>query len=94
MPAAEAVCNANSDLGVELFEGISQLLHKNLLKREIKQAEADNTGDSRYLMLETIREYALELVRAHGEEDGLKLLHTEYFLSMSSVAISWRDKGK
>ena len=40
------------------------------------------TGD-RYRLLETVRMYALERLRAAGEEHGLRLRHYEYFLAMA-----------
>ncbi|MBA2475645.1 MAG: hypothetical protein H0V40_06795 [Actinobacteria bacterium] len=40
-------------------------------------------GTDRFLMLETIREFALEQLEQAGEEDGLRRLHAEHFLSMA-----------
>ncbi|MDQ6695129.1 MAG: helix-turn-helix domain-containing protein [Chloroflexota bacterium] len=86
LPAAEAVCNPDGALNIDLFEGVSQLLHKSLLKREITQDEepGETEGDGRFSMLETIREYALERLRESGEEEALRLLHAEYFLGMAT----------
>ena len=55
LEAAEAVCNTSRDLGIDLFEGLSSLVDKNLVQR-VDRAEAE----PRFAMLETIREYALE----------------------------------
>jgi predicted ATPase/DNA-binding winged helix-turn-helix (wHTH) protein len=59
---AEAVCNTSRDLGVELFEGLSSLVDKNLVQR-VDPSEAE----TRFAMLETIREYALECLGTAGE---------------------------
>ncbi len=89
LPPAEAVCNAASDLKLDLLDGISQLLNKNLIKREIEwervgEAVGEDEEEARCTMLETIREYAVERLRASEEERELRLLHTEYFLALSS----------
>lgn len=53
--AVEAICNSHADLSIGTLEGIESLLDKNLLKRDESVG-----GESRYTMLEMIREYALE----------------------------------
>ena len=40
-------------------------------------------ADERYLMLETIREYALEGLEASGDADALRRRHGEYFLAVA-----------
>ena len=61
MEAAEAVCNTNRDLGIDLFDGLSSLVDKNLVQR------ADHhDSEARFRMLETIREYAVERLAAAG----------------------------
>src|SRR5206468_2163000 len=54
LEAAEAVCNTSRDLGIDLFEGLSSLVDKNLVQR-VDRTEAE----ARFAMLEMIREYAL-----------------------------------
>ena len=56
LEAAEAICVTGST-GMSVFELLAALVDKSLLKRQ----EVD--GESRYTMLETIREYALVLQR-------------------------------
>jgi predicted ATPase/DNA-binding XRE family transcriptional regulator len=84
LAAAEAVCNARSDLEWDAFEGVSLLLNKNLVKRT-SIGEEPSTEEARFTMLETIREYALERLDASGEADKLGLLHAEYFLAIASA---------
>jgi predicted ATPase len=57
-------------------ETISSLLDKSLLRRE---------GD-RYLMLETIREYALGQLRASGEAEKAGQLHAEFYAQLADLA--------
>src|SRR5262249_17301711 len=61
LEAAEAVCDAREDLGIDPLEGIGSLLDKSLL-RESPAAG----GEPRFFLLETIREYALERLAASG----------------------------
>lgn len=84
LPAAEAVCNARGDLPFDILDGVESLLDKSLLKRE-EVLEA-----SRYTMLELIREYALEQLKASGQvrgEGSLRRLHAEYFLALAESAV-------
>ena len=55
LEAAEAVCNTSRDLGIDMVEGLSSLVDKNLVQR-VDRAEIV----PRFVMLETIREYAQE----------------------------------
>lgn len=84
LPAAAAICNANSDLSFDLFAGISQLLQKNLVTRETAES-GGNEVEPRFAMLETIHAYAYNLLKASGEERKLKILHTEYFLAVAAA---------
>ena len=75
LEAAEAVCNTRRDLGIDLFEGLSSLVNKNLVQR-MDRAQAE----PRFAMLETIREYAFECLRDSGEEPAARRAHTAYCL--------------
>jgi non-specific serine/threonine protein kinase len=67
LESAAAVVPDPEEVASDLLEGISSLVEKSLLRR-VEQAD----GDSRYLMLETIREFGLEQLRASGEEDATR----------------------
>ncbi len=81
LEAAEAVCNTNGDLEIDILDAVGQLLDKSLLRQE---AEID--GEPRLLMLETIREYALERLEASGEAEALWRRHLTFFLQLSEKA--------
>jgi predicted ATPase/DNA-binding XRE family transcriptional regulator len=87
LPAVEAICNARDDLGVEVLDGIASLIDKSLLKPELAESqEPEGTGESRFWMLEMIREYALERLEESGEADELGRLHAEYHLVLAEAA--------
>jgi len=78
LEAAEAVCNTGRDLGIDLFEGLSSLVDKNLIQR-VDRAEAE----PRFTMLETIREYALERLTDSGEQSATRRAHAAYCLVLA-----------
>jgi predicted ATPase len=78
LEAAEAVCNTSRDLGIDLVEGLSSLVDKNLVQR------VDRTqAQPRFAMLETIREYALERLIDAGEESAARRAHAAYCLVLA-----------
>lgn len=78
MEAAEAVCNTGHDLGIDLFDGLSSLVDKNLIQRvDLPDAEP------RFTTLETIREYAVERLVSSGEEAATRRAHSAYCLVLA-----------
>lgn len=78
LEASEAVCNTGRDLGIDLFEGLSSLVDKNLVQR-VDRAEPE----PRFAMLETIREYALERLATSGEGSAARRAHAAYCLVLA-----------
>ena len=78
LEAAEAVCNTRRDLDIDLFEGLSSLVDKNLVQR-IDRARTE----PRFAMLETIREYAIECLIDSGEQSALRRAHAAYCLVLA-----------
>jgi len=81
LEAIEAVCDAEGDLPMDALEGVSSLLDKSLLRQE-----EGPEGEPRFVMLETIREYARERLEASGEAEETSRLHAEYFLALAEAA--------
>jgi predicted ATPase/DNA-binding SARP family transcriptional activator len=78
LEAAEAVAG---DRPVrDVLAGISGLVEASLLQRP---AEADPV---RYAMLETVREYALDRLRASGEEPQIARCHAEFYADLAAQA--------
>ena len=78
LEAVEAVCNTRYDLDLDAFEGVSSLVDKNLL-----QSLEMHDAEPRFVMLDTIREYALERLRESGEERKVRRAHAAYCLVLA-----------
>ena len=78
LEAAEAVCDTKADLDLDLLDGIASLVDKSLL-----QQVEPGRGESRFVMLQTIREYGLEKLQASGEASATKRAHAAYFLVLA-----------
>jgi predicted ATPase len=77
LEAVEAVCNTKQDLELDVLEGMASIVDKSL------QQVHPTLGESRFVMLETIREYGLELLVAKGEEAATKRAHAAYYLVLA-----------
>jgi predicted ATPase len=78
LEGAEAVCNAARDLEVDVVTGIGSLVNKSL----VYQA-GQSGGEPRFTMLETLREYALERLRASGDEIETRRAHAVYCIVLA-----------
>jgi predicted ATPase len=78
LEGAEAVCDTKSDLDLDLLDGMASMVDKSLVQR-VEHAK----GEMRFVMLETIREYALEKLEASGEEASTKRVHAAYCLVLA-----------
>jgi predicted ATPase len=79
--AAEAVCNADGTLPLDIVDGIAALADQSLLRQD----EGAEEGP-RFVMLGTIREYALERLEQRGEVEAVRRWHAEYFLMLAEQA--------
>lgn len=75
---AEAVCNSEGDLRINVLEGLSSLRDRSLL-----QSVHLPDREPRFVMLETIREFAGEWLAASGEEPALRRAHVAYCLVLA-----------
>ena len=81
LEAIEAICDAKEDLPVDAFEGVSSLLDKSLIQQEEGPEE-----EPRFVMLETIHEYAREKLEQSGEAEEIGRAHMDYFLALAEEA--------
>jgi predicted ATPase len=71
---------------LDALEGIAGLVGQSLLQRVGPAVPAGADDEPRFLMLETMREYALEHLAAHGEEEGVRQRHAAYFAALAGAA--------
>ena len=75
--AAAAVCQGSAG---DVQNRLSALVGKNLIRREVR------AGETRFEMLEVIREYALQMLAESGDDGDARLRHARYFLSLTELA--------
>lgn len=78
LEGVEAVCDTKGDLDLDLLDGMASMVDKSLVQ-QVEHAK----GESRFVMLETIREYAQEKLRASGEQAATKRAHAAYCLVLA-----------
>ncbi len=78
LEAVEAVCDTKGDLDLDLLDGMASMVDKSLMQQVEKAS-----GESRFVMLETIREYALEKLLGSGEQASTKRAHAAYCLVLA-----------
>ncbi|HTE85695.1 MAG TPA: helix-turn-helix domain-containing protein, partial [Dehalococcoidia bacterium] len=78
LATAAALCADECDAAVRTFDGLASLADNSLVQT---QSHAD--GGDRFLMLETIREYAAERLRVSGEEGAARDRHAQVFLDLA-----------
>lgn len=88
LEAAEAVCNTDNNLLFEIVDGVEALTDKSLLKRE------EGGDEPRFFMLETIREYAVEIFSKDDEAGTLHRSHFDYFIKFAKQARSFLEKSE
>jgi predicted ATPase/class 3 adenylate cyclase len=71
-----------TSLKLDILEGVASLVNKSLLNREEQLAG----GEPRFLMLETIHEYARERLEESGEADQVSERHARFFLDLVEQA--------
>jgi len=95
LPAAEVVCAGDGLESSEVLDLLSQLLNKSLVAAETLE------GESRYRLLETIRQYARGKLFDSGETPRVADRHLDYFLRFAEKAeqyfsgseqLAWLDR--
>ena len=81
LDAVEVVCRAENVLPCSALEVIAALVDKSLLRQD-QMAE----DEPRFVMLETIREYALECLRASEDWEAARRAHADFFLALALQA--------
>ena len=69
---------------VNVLDGLSALVDRNLVRV---------SGESRFSMLRTIRDFGLERLTQSGELDGVRRVHAEYFLKLAQSVLPQLPSG-
>jgi predicted ATPase/Tfp pilus assembly protein PilF len=81
LEAVEQVSGGVGASGADALDAVTALVDKSLLRQE------EGPGaDPRFVMLETIREYGLECLKAAGEWESARRAHLHYFLGLAEQA--------
>jgi predicted ATPase/DNA-binding CsgD family transcriptional regulator len=78
LESAAAICSLRPD--TDFLAGIESLLYKSLIYQEVGPG-----GEPRFLMLDTIHEYASERLSESGEERPLRNKHLTYYLALAET---------
>lgn len=84
LEAAEALYRTLDGETRNVFDGITSLIDKSLLQQS-EQDEASGE-ESRFAMLETIREFGLECLATSGEKEVTQEAHAAYYLRLAEMA--------
>ena len=84
LEAAEKVCGSGMPPDGDVLETLALLVDNSLL---VSVAETTpGSEEPRFMMLETIREYAAEQLRSNGEAEETHRAHANYFLALAEAA--------
>src|SRR3984957_1435453 len=78
LEGAEAVCDTKGDLGLDILDGMASMVDKSLAQ-QVEHADAE----TRFVMLSTIREYALERLVESNDESAARRAHAAYYLVLA-----------
>ncbi|HYL40912.1 MAG TPA: hypothetical protein VET90_06350, partial [Candidatus Binatus sp.] len=91
LDAIEAVCGPATELGQEPLDGLMALTDQSL----VRTLEA--AGEPRFAMLETIREFASEMLAARGEQADIEERHGGWCLELAerlAPLLGGEDQGR
>jgi predicted ATPase/DNA-binding NarL/FixJ family response regulator len=99
-PGDDPSASSGQALGADVLEGMASLVDKNLLRLRPPasplpgaaqqngglKARSSSTDEPRFVMLVTVREFALEQLEASGEAEAVRRRHARLFLGMAEDA--------
>lgn len=83
LEAAEEICAGDGIDTYDVFDLLTQLVNKSLV---VVIAEGSQSGETRYRMLETIRQYAREKLVEAGGSEAVRDRHLAYFVKLAEQA--------
>ncbi|MGA9584149.1 MAG: tetratricopeptide repeat protein, partial [Terracidiphilus sp.] len=76
LEGVESVCDTMGDLGVDVLDGMASMVDKSLVQHVVD-------AETRFTLLSTIREYALEHLALSPDERATRRAHAAYFLVLA-----------
>jgi predicted ATPase/serine/threonine protein kinase len=77
LEGVEAVCDTRGDLGLDILDGMASMVDKSLAQ------QVEEAAETRFLILNTIREYALERLGESDDEAKTRRAHAAYYLVLA-----------
>jgi len=90
--AAEQVCTAAGGRAGDILEGLESLVDKSLLRQE-----GLHDGEPRWWMLQTLREFGLEVLTNAEETEVTRQAHAQYYLALVEEAeprLLWSEQER
>ena len=94
LEGVEAVCDTKGDLGVDVLDGMASIVDKSLAQ-QVEPVDKE----TRFFMLSTIREYALERLAESDDESATRRAHAAYYLVLAeegakdiATHLEWLDR--
>lgn len=84
LAAAQAVCVSDRTDGDDVLELLTNLIGKSLVLKQ-EESDKEHNTESRYHMLEPIRDYAREKLAQTGDSKQLCDRHLDFFLALSET---------
>jgi predicted ATPase/DNA-binding winged helix-turn-helix (wHTH) protein len=78
LEGVEAVCDTKGDLGLDVLDAMASMVDKSLVQ-QVKEVNPE----TRFLILSTIREYALERLAESDDEPATRRAHAAYYLVLA-----------
>ena len=89
---AEAACDPEWDLGIDVLDGLSALVEHSL----VQSASAGST-DARFRLLGTVRIFAAERLDVRGETEAIRARHAQTYLALAeqiAPTVLGRDQAR
>jgi len=88
LAAAEAVCGSDTDQAEAgaVLERLAALVDNSLLVSRSEPSAGREYKEPRFVMLETIREYAAERLESGGEAEDIRRAHALHYLALAEAA--------
>ncbi|MFE6287643.1 BTAD domain-containing putative transcriptional regulator [Streptomyces sp. NPDC057877] len=95
LPAAEAVCAGEGIARDDVLDLLDGLVHKSVVTTESVATVGRPGTVTRYRLLETIRQYGADRLRARGDATALLLRHSDYYQALAArAADEWFGPGE